>query len=227
MIYDTMLVTGCGGDIGLALACVAREAGAVRRLIGCDIHADHAGSVFFDVCELAPRASDAEYLDALQRLVVAHKVDVIVPISEVEIARLLSVGSLENFAGVPMVAANRLAVEIGLDKYATFERLSASGIGVPWTRIVGKEPPVSLPCIVKPRRGQGSKGMQLVETEAEAEFISGIRGGDLWQERLLPDDEEYTCGLYRGSTGVSRAIILRRRLQGGLTSAAEWLTSRL
>src|SRR3954469_1402179 len=50
MIYDTMLITGCAGDIALALARIAREAGAVRRLIGCDVHADHAGPAFFDAC---------------------------------------------------------------------------------------------------------------------------------------------------------------------------------
>jgi carbamoyl-phosphate synthase large subunit len=220
MIHDTMLITGCAGDIALALARIAREAGAVRRLIGCDVHADHAGSAFFDVCELVPRASDGAYLEALKRIVMAHGVDVIVPMSEAEIAVLLAAGHLSAFAGVPVLAANRLAIETGLDKYATFNQLAARELGVPWTRIVGEAPPLALPCILKRRRGQGGKDLRLVNTEEEVEIARQTRAGDLWQELLLPEDQEYTCGLYRSRTGETRTIVLHRRLQGGLTGAA-------
>lgn len=220
MIYDTMLITGCAGDIALALARIARESGAARRLIGCDIHADHAGPAFFDACELVPRADDGSYLEALERIVKTHGVDVIVPMSEAEIAVLLAAGNLSAFAGAPVLAANRLAVETGLDKYATFNRLAAHGLAVPWTRIVGEVPPLTLPCILKRRRGQGSKDLRLVKTEAEVEIANQTRVGDLWQELLLPEDQEYTCGLYRSRAGETRMIALRRRLHGGLTGAA-------
>jgi carbamoyl-phosphate synthase large subunit len=220
MIYDTTLITGCAGDIALALARIAREAGAVRRLIGCDVHADHAGPAFFNVCELVPRANDGAYLEALKRIVIAHGVDVIVPTSEAEIAVLLAAGYLSAFAGVPVLAANRLAVETGLDKYATFNRLAAHQLGVPWTRIVGEAPPLALPCILKRRHGQGGKDLRLVNTEEEVEIVRQTRADDLWQELLLPEDQEYTCGLYRSRTGETRMIVLRRRLQGGLTGAA-------
>jgi carbamoyl-phosphate synthase large subunit len=220
MIYETMLITGCGGDIALALARIAREAGAVRRLIGCDIHADHPGAAFFDICELLPRANEGTYIEGLERIVAAHGVDVIVPMSEAEIAVLLAAGRLGTFAGVPVLTANKLAIETGLDKYATFNRLAAHELGVPWTRIVGEAPPLALPCILKRRRGQGSKDLRLVTTEEEVEITRQTRAGDLWQELLLPEDQEYTCGLYRSRTGETRMIALRRRLQGGLTGAA-------
>jgi carbamoyl-phosphate synthase large subunit len=225
MIFNTMLITGCGGDIALTLARIARKTGIARRLIGCDIHTDHAGIAFFDVCEVTPGANDSTYLNALERLIAKHDVDAVVPMSEAELARLLAAGSIQSFAGVPVVGANPLAVEIGLDKYATYQRLAARGLGVPWTRIVGQEPPRAFPCILKPRSGQGGKGLRIVENEIEAEFIAKSRTGDLWQEWLLPDDQEYTCGLYRDPMGETRTIILRRRLQGGLTSRAEVVVS--
>lgn len=220
MIYDTMLITGCGGDIALALCRIAREAGVVRRLIGCDVHADHAGPAFFDVCKLAPRANEGAYLETLQRIVSDHGVDVIVPMSEAEIAVLLAAGHLGAFAGAPVLTANPLAVKTGLDKYATFNRLADRELGVPWTRVVGEAPPVALPCILKRRRGQGSKDLRLINTEEDVETATRTRAGDLWQELLLPDDQEYTCGLYRSRVGETRMIALRRRLQGGLTGAA-------
>ncbi|MBR1174234.1 ATP-grasp domain-containing protein [Bradyrhizobium sp. KB893862 SZCCT0404] len=220
MIYETTLITGCAGDIALALARIARDAGAVHRLIGCDIHADHAGPAFFDVCELVPRANDVAYLETLDRIVKTYRVDVIVPMSEAEITVLLAGGHLGAFAGVPVLTANRLAVETGLDKYATFNRLAAHKLGVPWTCIVGEAQPLALPCILKRRRGQGGKDLRLINTDEEVEIATRTRPGDLWQELLLPEDQEYTCGLYRSRTGETRTIVLRRRLQGGLTGAA-------
>lgn len=221
MIFHTMLATGCGDDIAISLARIARESGAVPRLIGCDMRADHPGPAFFDQCVQVPPARDPGYLDALESVIRAHDVDLVVPTSEAEIGCLHAAGALERFAGVTVVAANGRAVETGLDKYSTYETLSARGLGVPWTRIVGEQAPASLPCILKPRRGQGSKGLRLIETESDVTNFGETRAGDLWQELLLPEDEEYTCGLYRGQGRETRMLVFRRRLQGGITVEAE------
>lgn len=221
MIFGTILITGCGGDIAQALARIARESGAVNRLIGCDTHSDHAGTAFFDVCAVVPRANDDAYFQAIRQLILTHGVNLIVPASEAEIGRMHSAGFHKRFEGVSVLTANSFAVETGLDKYATYERLVACDLGVPWTRIVGETMPATFPCILKQRRGQGSKGLRLIETEAEALRFNRTRAGDIWQELLLPDDQEYTCGLYRTDAGETRSVVLRRRLHGGLTAAAQ------
>jgi carbamoyl-phosphate synthase large subunit len=220
MMFETILITGCGGDIAQALARIARESGAAKQLIGCDTHSDHAGAAFFDVCAVVPRANDDSYFPALRQMIATHGVNLIVPASEAEIGRMHAAGFHESFEGNAVLTANPLAVETGLDKYATFKRLAAARLGVPWTRIVGETMPATYPCILKQRRGQGGKGLRLVETEAKALHFSQTRIGDIWQELLLPDDQEYTCGLYRTNAGETRSIVLRRRLQGGLTAAA-------
>lgn len=221
MLYESMLITGCGGDIAQALARVAREARMTGRLIGCDTHSDHPGSAFFDSCAVLPRADHPAYPAALSALAKEYGAEVIVPMSEAELSRLLKLDALYSFADVPVIAANSTAVMIGLDKYATYQRLREADVGVPWTRLVAENAPPEVPCIIKARRGQGSKGVRLVESFAEAELLSGSRQGDIWQEWLLPETEEYTCGLYRSLDGETRSLVLRRRLQGGLTGAAE------
>ena len=40
-------------------------------------------------------------------------------------------------------------------------------------------------------------------------------------ELLLPEEEEYTCGLFRSRSGEIRSITIRRRLQGGYTCAGK------
>jgi carbamoyl-phosphate synthase large subunit len=225
VIFDTVLITGCGGDIALALARIARESGAAHRLVGCDIQDDHPGPVFYDTIARTLRADHPDYLENLKRIVVANGVDAIVPTSEAEIARFLSADACAGFGGVQVIMANPLSIEIGLDKLATIDMLRRSGLPAPWTTIVGKAPPVSLPCILKPRRGHGGKGLRRVESADEVERLTRENPGALWQQLLLPDDQEYTCGLYRSRNGSIRTLALKRKLQGGFTGSGEVVAS--
>jgi carbamoyl-phosphate synthase large subunit len=87
---------------------------------------------------------------------------------------------------------------------------------VPWTRIVGEAPPLALPCS-QASAWPGRQRLRLVNTEEEVKSPTGA-GGDLWQELLLPEDQEYTTAVPQpyGETHD----VLRRRLQGGQTGAA-------
>jgi carbamoyl-phosphate synthase large subunit len=220
-MYRTMLITGCGGDIGFALGGIAREAGLADRIIGCDLHADHPGTLIFDACETLPPADAPDYFDRLRAVVDKHNVDVVVPMSEAEIERFAAAGFLQNIFSCDVIAANALAIRTGLDKLNTYQMLRQSGLPAPWTEIVGEGQPKSFPCIVKPRRGQGGKGIIRVQADM-AQTIAQTRKGDLWQELILPDDAEFTCGLYRAAAGSPvRTIIFSRQLQGGITRTAQ------
>lgn len=226
MLFRSALITGCGGDVAISLARIARESGAIPYLVGCDIHEDHAGSAFFDSCAVFLRADDPNYLARLAELVRRYRVGVIIPASDAELLVLSRAGALESFEGVPVVAANALAVSTGLDKLATHDLLAKHAIPVPWARAADSEQPLAIPCIVKPRRGQGSKGVRIVSNDVEASKAAQAGDDLIWQELLLPENEEYTCGLFRSRSGESRTIIMRRRLHGGLTGAAVVVDSK-
>jgi carbamoyl-phosphate synthase large subunit len=219
-----MLITGCGGDIAQSLARIVRERSLADRLIGCDIGEDRGGKPFFDACICVPRASQSDYLPEMTRVVSEYDIDAIVPMSEAEIARFLDAGAMSRFGSASVIAANEEAAKVGLDKLATVQMLDKRGLNPPWTRIVGTRAPDALPCIIKPRVGRGSKGVSVVRTGEEVEKLTRSRAGDLWQELLLPDDEEYTCGLFRSRLGEVRTITFRRKLNGGLTQSGEVVT---
>jgi carbamoyl-phosphate synthase large subunit len=224
MIYETLLITGCGGDIALNLGVIARDSGAAYRLVGTDTHDSHPGRLVFDICETLPAAGSEGYLESLDAFVRKHSVDAIVPMSEAEIGRLAAENCLGTFAGCDVISANRLAVETGLDKYKTYTMLRDAGLPAPWTFIVGENEPPSYPCIIKPRSGRGGKGVVRVETDTAKSAAFG-RSGDIWQELILPDGPEYTCGVYRCANGEIRTLIFDRKLQGGVTQTAEVVTN--
>jgi carbamoyl-phosphate synthase large subunit len=216
-LVDTLLVTGCGGDIALSIARFVREDGLAERIVGADSRDEHPGFAFFDAVERLPPADDDDYLAMLDQAAARHAADLILPMSEAELGRLLAAGRIGS--DPRLLTANAEAVAVGLDKLETFRRLDAGGVSVPRTGIVGETEPVSLPCIIKLRRGQGSKGVVIAESW-NVGHLTETRAGDLWQDYLPDATHEYTCGLFRSPETGTRSIVLRRQLVGGLTGSA-------
>jgi carbamoyl-phosphate synthase large subunit len=221
MIYENLLITGCGGDIGLTLGDIASNGGHAARVIGCDMVANHAGDEIFDTCVSIPRADDPSYLDQLEAIADRYCIEAIVPMSEAELGRLMREDSLDRFRGRDVIAANRKAIEIGLDKLATNHTLRKAGLLAPWTVAVSDGDPLDFPCIIKPRQGQGGKGLRRVVDMTTAKALAPAHQDYIWQELILPDEAEFTCGLFRAKNGDTRSLVFRRQLQGDVTKLAE------
>jgi carbamoyl-phosphate synthase large subunit len=220
MIFDTILLTGCGGDIARSISQIIHETKVATRVIGCDVRKMSWDSAIFDFCEFVPCADDPSYFDRLVGILRRHDVDAVVPLSDMEIRRFLNAGFLHEIEGRAVIAANPLAVQIGLDKFETNQMLVNNQLPAPWTRIVGKGEPLEFPCIVKPRFGQGSKGIQRIQIGDVAQHAA--KGSNyVWQELILPDSEEYTCGVFGTASGEVRTITFRRQLRGSATAVAE------
>ena len=214
MLFHKVLVTGCGGDIGLAIGRILQESEMVGSVIGCDIQEDHAGRVFFDRCFVVERATSPNYIDTLLRLVEKEQADLVIPSSEPELRALYAndfFGRRELF-----LTANRKAMEIGFDKYRTAEFLRENDFPYPWTEIASRGVPHEFPCILKSRTGCGSKDVRLL-VEEEYDRSAFSNEDDIFQELIEGDDAEYTCGLFRASSGEVRSIVLRRKLRGDVT----------
>ena len=216
MFFHKILVTGCGGDIGLAVGRILLDEKAADSVIGCDIQEDHAGKVFFDRCFVIERATAPNYIDTLLRLVQEEGVDLVIPTSEPELRTLCTndfYGRRELF-----LTANQKAMEIGFDKYRTAEFLRKNGLPHPWTQLAADGRPQEFPCILKSRTGCGSKDVCIL-TEDQYHQQKDYGEDDIFQELIAEDDAEYTCGVFRSSLGEIRSIIFRRKLKGGLTGS--------
>jgi len=219
MKFSNVLITGCGGDIAQSIAKIIKDTAIAKKLIGCDISNEHAGELYFDICEKIPRANDPSYFDSIKTLISKHNIDLIIPISEAEIAQFIKNNYQDEILNTPVVLAPSHVIEIGLDKLNTIKFLKNNKLDYPWTTEVSgsKQPPI--PCILKQRIGQGSKGLMIIDAPVFIKYYQNKRPNDLWQELLLPHDEEYTCGLYRSHAKEIRTICIKRKLQGGLTGS--------
>jgi carbamoyl-phosphate synthase large subunit len=218
--FSNILVTGCGGDIGLSIGRILKMANIANQVIGCDIQDQHPGAFIFDHCETIVRVDQDNYLESLIQTARKNCIDLIIPASEPELRFFLQKDLFTDINGIPILTANKKALTVGFDKLETVNFLRVHGLLYPWTQIVKNGPPSRIPCIIKSRCGSGSRDIRIVESELVDYYIRH-RSDDIWQEYLFPDDQEYTCGVYRDKQGETRSIIIKRRLQGGHTVYGE------
>ncbi len=198
---------------------MVREARPAARLIGSDIHQQHAGGLFVDECVVLPAADEPGYTAALLETLARLEIDLLMPVTEPEIGVMAL--ALGNPPSVTWVSPGPEVVAAGRDKYATVKALAALGLPVPWTFAVDERLPPTYPCILKPRFGSGSRGVFEINNETEARCLAQKYPGAVFQERLEPTTGEVTCAVYRTRGGRVATLQLLRRLAGGLTGWAQ------
>jgi carbamoyl-phosphate synthase large subunit len=214
-----ILITGIGGDIAQGVATILRESRPEIQLIGVDVHAQHGGHLFVDHFSIMPSASDLNYLNVLKTIASKHAVDAVIPMSEPELGA--SLPFLELMPGVKWITAGKRVVEAGLDKLETMIALGGLGVAVPWTKLVTEGYPIAYPCILKNRRGSGSRAVFVVNCKDDADYLVKRYPDAIFQELLESADREVTCAVYRRNDGEVSTLLMLRRLTGGFTGWAK------
>lgn len=215
-----ILITGIGGDIAQSIAKIIRNSDLTAKIIGADANRNVPWQYFVEDFNQIPLAQDISFLKVLQDIIRARAIDLVIPLIEPEI-RVLD-NHITEISRIPaqFIMAPHQAIRIFLDKLETMNFLRKNRIRVPWTTLVENEP-LSYPCILKHRFGSGSTGLTIIENARDLEYFRQKRPGWILQELLLPEDQEYTCGLYSETYDEIMVIVLKRILRGDVTGAAQ------
>jgi carbamoyl-phosphate synthase large subunit len=219
MHLNSVLITGCAGDIGLGIARIIRDLPWIEKIYGCDINDQIPVSYFYDGFRKIPKVKDPNYLESIATMNNEFKFQLIIPSSEPEL-RFFSRNKITDINGVPLLIPSFEIMNLGFDKLRTSLYLKENGYPFPWVAEVSNSYPVEFPCIVKSRYGSGSKTINIVHKES-LEYFKKNYPEYIFQELLLPNSEEYTCGVFRTKNGETRTIIFKRVLVGGRTGYAE------
>jgi carbamoyl-phosphate synthase large subunit len=224
-LFKSILVSGASGDIGIGIGRILKSEN-FENVYGCDINEDSWGVCVFDNTLKVPRADADNYIQVLISVINKLKIDLFIPSSEAEIKVLINQREpLDVLLGCQVLIADTTTVNIALDKLSTANFLKQNNINAPWTMNVDQELPLSLPCIFKPISGQGSKGLEIIKDNARAKVLLNSTGY-IFQELLTPDDQEYTCGVFRSKAGELRLIHMNRTLSGGFTGKGTIVESK-
>ena len=217
-----VLVTGVGDTVGQAVIKAARASSIPCRVVGTDRARPCVGLEWVDAGYLLPHCSDGPaYLAELVRVCRKEAVRLILPGSEKEL-ELLSrhAAEIASEAGATVAASPPTVLRIALDKLETCRFLERAGLAFPrYAPLAAAEEverlvtEVGFPLVAKPVHGTGSRGLHRIDTWADLEPVRELGVEMVVQERLEPDDEEYSVSVFTLSTGQTVGAVSYRRDQ--------------
>ncbi len=218
-----ILITAANSDISIGIARILRCSYPKALLIGVAPDGQWPGAHFFDHVFDIPLVSDfSSYKQVLEEIIIKYDVDVLCPVSEKELYFFYA----NAYKPIKFLLMNPNDVlDNFLDKYRTYIWLKSINVSVPETFLLSDERAKSIGnSIFKPRSSAGSKNMYQVDNDILFDAVKYTHRNNIdnfvVQRNIGSMEDEYTCALWRFN-GEYRSIILKRKLQGGLTGEAE------
>lgn len=168
-----------------------------------------------------PMASRPDFIDALGQLCRVQQIDVLVPGVDEELS---VVAESRRSLATDVVVPPKAFVDTHLDKLASMRRLRDAGVGAPTTEPLEARCDVGYPCVVKPRRGRGSRDVIVARNAEEigAHLTICRRPADDFVVQEWLGGQEYTVTVVADRNGRLRAVVpVRVQLKRGITLRAE------
>ncbi len=161
-------------DLGVLLTGVGKRYDIVSafaqhaRVVAADPNPLAPAQYAADVRVPVPPIDDDAYVPALQELCRAHRVALVVPLTDLDIEVLAEA----RVAGLlPALVPDPEIARATYDKYEAHLLLERHGLPSPPTVLPGEQPPY-YPVIVKPRRGSGSRSIMRARDARAVEFLA-------------------------------------------------------
>jgi carbamoyl-phosphate synthase large subunit len=140
-----------------------------------------------DRYELVPRIDDADYVPALRRLVEAHGIALVVPLTDLDQAILA--GARDQLGALVLLPDADTVERLG-DKYQAHLLFEERGIPSPPTWLPDEVPAdAAFPLLVKARAGFGSRHIYRAADRAELDFFLRYTPVDSIVQACLPGEE--------------------------------------
>lgn len=208
-----VLVTGAGGPAAMAFLHGVADSDVDLWAVDIDPNAAGLYLVPADRRGLVPRGDSPEFADALVGLCRRLAIDVLVPTVDTELLPLVARTEELRAGGTELLAADERTLSTCLDKWALFQACTGTAVPVPDTVVVDDALDADAwtwPCIVKPRRGSGSRGVELLDGPADLARVA--RDGSMLLQQLLPG-AEHSLDVLAYRDGRIAAVVPRSRLK--------------
>ena len=224
-------VTGVGSLIGQGIikSIIRSQYSKNYCIIGFDYFKDTVGSFWCHKNYILP--------DILKEELVEKWLQTIIQIINDEKIQIMFIGidfelplfakykaHIEIQTSCKVIVNNSSVIEIGNDKYKTYEFLKNSGLTYPETFLPNDcdFDKLIYPVIIKPRVGARSIGVSKVNSASELNKALAEAKDPIIQEYIGDDSTEYTCGVIKLNEHKEKIIVLNRTLRQGNTFLSEY-----
>ncbi len=190
------------------------ELGLTGKLIAADVTDTAPACHEADEFVLVGAVRSKGYLDRLLKEVHQHKVNLVVPLTDLDLQLLADNQSLFTDLGCQVMIASPDMVEVCRDKFKTNELVKASGLKPIRTYSVEQfltQP--FYPCFVKPVEGSAAFGASTIHDAHELRVHLATYGSaEMMVQEYVPG-QEFTVDVYRSRAGETRCVVPRQRLE--------------
>lgn len=226
-----VVVTAVGAIIGQGIVSSLRRLEAPIRIIGVDRDANGIGRHFCDHFVAKPSCDEAspEYLKFWLELLQRGNVALVLPGLELDVLFFNEHRALFETTKARVVLNTSPLISLAQDKWDMGEALLQAGLpAIPGTLSRSledcKRELGPFPLMLKPRRGNGSRGIALLRDAADFDYWTQKSADDFIIQRFVgSNDQEYTVGAFGfGDGAMLSPIVFKRKLSvAGNTQYAE------
>jgi len=221
----TILVSGASGIVGYGILRSLRKSEESYILIGTTIHDFSVAPAFCDVFEKALPTNHPDYINWFRNTIKKHSVDMIIPGIESDVFKWNQEREQLSLTGTLPLLNNSELIKLCYDKWLFYEQLiiENKNFAIP-TLIDGNFSSFSVPFLLKPKKGYGSKGIIRINNEKEFEAHKDKIGKEYIMQPIIgTEEEEYTVSaFFDKASQLNDYFSLKRKLSGdGFTLEAQ------
>jgi carbamoyl-phosphate synthase large subunit len=227
----TVAVTGVGAIIGQGIVRSLRASGRDIRIVGVDRNPNSPGTHLCDAFEPKPAADEgsAEYAAFWQHIIRRHRIRLVMPGLDVDMEFLDAHRDAFRTVGCELALNTRELISQTRDKWEFGRLLRSAGLpSIPSARPATWDEALEVlgpaPLLLKPLRGNGSRGIVRLHDAFDFGYWSRRAQGPWMLQRIVgADDQEFTVAVFGVGDGHHLGpLIMRRRLSSaGNTLQAE------
>lgn len=220
-------ITGTGSLIGQAVIKSIRNSNLVDKLklIGFDYFNQTVGAFWCTKNYLLPdllnpNVTQEQWLTFMMDHLKKHDIKLLFVGVDFELPILARYkDKIEQECGTKVIVSSEEVINIGDDKYLTYQFLKDNGLYYPKSYLPNEIDTMDLtyPVIIKPRKGARSVGVSSVNSKEELVKAIALLKEPVIQEKVGNDEVEFTCGVLYLNDTIKASIALRRSLKAGNT----------
>lgn len=224
-------ITGVGSLIGQGIikSIINSPFSANYELIGFDYFTDTVGSFWchknYILPDILKIEKEEEWLKEVISIIEKEQIEMLFIGVDFELPLFAKHKvEIEKETGCHVIVSDERVIEIGNDKYKTYQFLKDNGLYYPKTYAPEEcdYSSLSFPVIVKPRVGARSIGVSKVESLDKLDEVLRRTQDPIIQECVGDDSTEYTCGVIALNGEFKHSIALNRTLKAGHTHLSEY-----
>ncbi len=211
-----VLFTSVGRRVELvrAFRSAAKKLGIGLTVHGADMTCFAPAMHHVDKAHIVPAIKEAEHLDALLEIVRKHRIDMAIPLIDIELMSLSKAYVRFDALGCRAVISGENVINTCQDKIQTYHMLRRAEIDTPatWTYEQAIERKrLKFPLFMKPREGSAGMGNYVVHDRDDLRVLARRVPNPIVQELVV--GVEHTLDVYTGFDGIPRCIVPRRRIE--------------